>query len=107
MIDFSNQHYVERDLMLIKVSTTGKKRSDVKELVDIFRAKVVDVGTDHMMIEISGQERKLESFIDAMRPFGIIELVRTGRVALVRSGAPSHQIEYEEDLSDAENQVHV
>ena len=60
-----------------------------------------------MMIEISGQERKLESFIDAMRPFGIIELVRTGRVALVRSGAPSHQIEYEEDLSDAENQVHV
>ena len=105
--DFAKQNIVERDLMLIKVSTTGKKRSDVKELVDIFRAKVVDVGTDHMMIEISGQERKLESFIDAMRPFGIIELVRTGRVALVRSGAPSHQIEYEEDLSDAENQVHV
>jgi acetolactate synthase-1/3 small subunit len=105
--DFAKQNIVERDLMLIKVSTAGDKRSEVKELVDIFRAKIVDVGTDHMMIEISGQERKIEAFIDAMRPFGIIELVRTGRVALVRSPAPSHQIEYDEDTSDAVTQVHV
>ncbi len=105
--DFAKQNIVERDLMLIKVSTADGKRSDVKELVDIFRAKIVDVGNDHMMIEISGQERKIEAFIDAMRPFGIIELVRTGRVALVRSAAPSHQIEHEEAMTDAESQVHA
>jgi len=89
VFDFSKQNFVERDLMLIKVSTEGGKRSEVHELVDIFRARIVDVGTAHVMIEISGQERKLESFIDIMRPFGIIELVRTGRIALLRSAESS------------------
>jgi acetolactate synthase-1/3 small subunit len=89
VIDFSKEVYVERDLMLIKVSTEGGKRSEVHELVDIFRAKIVDVGPIHVMIEISGQERKIESFIDVMRPYGIIELVRTGRIALLRSAASS------------------
>lgn len=103
--DFANQTIVERDLMLIKVSTAGGKRSEVKELVDIFRARIVDVGTQHMMIEIAGQERKIDSFIDTMRPFGIIELVRTGRVALVRSSAPSHQIDYDEMVEESETQV--
>ncbi len=85
VIDFSNQNFVERDLMLIKVSTEGGSRSQVKELADIFRGRIVDVGVGHVMIELSGQERKIESFIDIMRPFGIIELVRTGRIALLRS----------------------
>jgi acetolactate synthase-1/3 small subunit len=85
VVDFSEQNFVERDLMLIKVSTAGGRRSEVTELVNIFRARVVDVGIEHVMIEISGQERKIEAFIDMMRPFGIIELVRTGRIALVRS----------------------
>lgn len=93
VIDFSKQNYVERDLMLIKVSTEGGKRSEVHELVDIFRAKIVDVGTAHVMIEISGQERKIDAFIDVMRPYGIIELVRTGRIALLRSAAASHEAE--------------
>lgn len=92
VVDFSKQTYVERDLMLIKVSTTGGKRSEVHELVDIFRARIVDVGTDHVMIEISGQERKIEAFIDVMRPFGIIELVRTGRVALIRTARSSEEL---------------
>jgi acetolactate synthase-1/3 small subunit len=85
VIDFSGKTYVERDLMLLKVSTEGGKRSEVHELVDIFRARIVDVGNAHVMIEISGQERKIDAFIDIMRPFGIIELVRTGRIALLRS----------------------
>ena len=85
VFDFSKQNYVERDLMLIKVSTEGGKRSEVHELVDIFRARIVDVGPTHVMIEISGQERKIEAFIEAMRAYGIIELVRTGRIALLRS----------------------
>lgn len=87
VIDFSGpgQSIVERDLMLIKVSTEGGRRSEIRELTEIFRAKIVDVGPSHVMIEISGQERKVEAFIDAMRPFGILEMVRTGRIALLRS----------------------
>lgn len=100
VLDFSKQNYVERDLMLIKVSTEGGKRSEVKELCEIFRGKIIDVGPTHMMIEIAGQERKIEAFIEVMRPYGIIELVRTGRVALVRSAAGgADDVEEEESAS--------
>lgn len=95
VIDFSKENFVERDLMLIKVTTDSGKRTEVHELVDIFRAKIVDVGPIHVMIEISGQERKIEAFIDVMRPYGIIELVRTGRIALLRSAASSEDVEEE------------
>ena len=82
--DISSQENVERDLMLIKVDAPSERRSDIRELVDIFRARIVDVSPGQVMIEISGQEKKIEAFIDLMRPFGIVELVRTGRIALVR-----------------------
>lgn len=85
VVDFSNEDFVERDLMLMKVSTSGGRRSEIKEMVDIFRGKIVDVSPEHMMIEISGQESKIEAFIELMRPFGILEMVRTGRVAMHRS----------------------
>jgi len=84
VLDVSQEEYVERDLMLIKVNTKNGTRRDVKELTDIFRGSIVGVGTEHIMIEISGQEKKLEAFVEAMRPYGIIELVRTGRIALTR-----------------------
>ncbi|MDD4270511.1 MAG: acetolactate synthase small subunit [Pirellulales bacterium] len=80
----SSQDHVERDLMLIKVDAPLGKRGDIIELVSVFRGRIVDVSTDMLMIEISGQEGKIESFIELMRPFGIIELVRTGRIAMVR-----------------------
>ncbi|HEY3967142.1 MAG TPA: acetolactate synthase small subunit [Planctomycetaceae bacterium] len=99
VIDFSKQNFVERDLMLIKISTEGGKRSEVHELVDIFRAKIVDVGPSHVMVEISGQERKIDAFIDVMRPYGIIELVRSGRVALLRSAASSEDADVEDQPS--------
>jgi acetolactate synthase-1/3 small subunit len=84
--DISGQDHVERDLMLLKVrSESGGARSEIRELVDIFRGRIVDVGAEEMMIEISGRENKIEAFIDRMRPFGITELVRTGRIAMVRS----------------------
>jgi acetolactate synthase I/III small subunit len=82
--DISSQDYVERDLMLIKVAVTPAKRSEISELADIFRAQIVDVAADVVMVEISGKERKIEAFIELMRPFGIIELVRSGRIAMVR-----------------------
>jgi acetolactate synthase I/III small subunit len=86
--DIGSQDSVERDMMLIKVKAPpGGKRSEVRELVEIFRGRVVDVGPEEVMIEISGRENKIEAFIERMRPYGIIELVRTGRIAMVRSKA--------------------
>ncbi len=82
--DISSRDHVERDLMLIKVAAPPGKRSEIRELTDIFRARIVDVAPEMLMIEISGQERKIEAFIEMMRPFRIIELVRTGRIAMLR-----------------------
>jgi acetolactate synthase-1/3 small subunit len=87
--DISSQDNVERDLMLVKVKApAGGTRSEVRELTDIFRGRIVDVGEEEVMIEISGRENKIEAFIERMRPFGIVELVRTGRIAMVRNISP-------------------
>jgi acetolactate synthase-1/3 small subunit len=85
--DISSEDFVERDLMLIKVKAAPQQRMEIVLLVEMFRARVVDVSPNDLMLEISGQERKVEAFIDLMRPYGIIELARTGRIALVR-GTP-------------------
>lgn len=87
VVDVSSQDYVERDLMLVKVKAPAGKRSEIRELTEIFRGSIVDVGADEVMVEISGRESKIEAFINNMRPFGITELVRTGRIAMVRSDA--------------------
>ena len=83
--DFSGIACVERDLALIRVRTPVEKRSEVLELADIFRGRVVDVGRSDVMIELSGTEDKVEAFLDLLRPYGIREMARTGRIALVRS----------------------
>ena len=83
--DVSSYDHVERDLMLIKVRMQAGQRAEIRELSEIFRGRVVDVAPEEITIEIAGQERKIEAFIDLMRPFGIVELVRTGRIAIVRS----------------------
>ena len=82
--DVSAKEHVERDLMLIKVNAAPGKRSEIRELTDVFRGRIVDVAPDQVMIEIAGQEKKIEAFIELMRPFGIVELARTGRIAMVR-----------------------
>jgi acetolactate synthase-1/3 small subunit len=88
VFDISAKDFVERDLMLVKVNAPpGGKRSEVRELTNIFRGRIVDVGPEEVMIEISGQERKIQAFIDLIRPYGIVELVRTGRIAMVRSNS--------------------
>ena len=86
--DMSGQDYVERDLMLIKVSAPKGKLSEIRELTEIFRGRIVDVAPEMVTIEIAGKEQKIEAFIERMRPFGIVELVRSGRIAMVRG---SHQ----------------
>ena len=84
--DFSSMDvdYVERDLMLIKVNSPASGRAEIFELVNIFRGKVVDVGQKSIIIELSGPEEKIEAMIALLKPFGIKEMVRTGRIALVR-----------------------
>ena len=86
--DISSENYVERDLMLIKVHAEPGQRSEIALFVEMFRGRVVDITHSTLMIEISGQESKIEAFIDLMRPYGILELARTGRIALVRGNPP-------------------
>lgn len=85
--DISREDYVERDLMLVKIRATAEDRIQVQSLVSIFRGRVVDVTPDTLMIEISGQEKKIDAFVEAVREYEILELARTGRIALVR-GVP-------------------
>ena len=87
--DISSEDFVERDLMLLKVHANAQQRTEIVLLVEMFRGRVVDISPESMMIEIAGQERKIEAFIELMRPYRIIELARTGRIALVR-GTPGH-----------------
>ena len=84
VIDFSKGDYVERDLTLLKVVASADKRREILEVVRVFRGKVVDIALGHMIIEISGPERKIDAFISLMRPHGIQEMVRAGRIALMR-----------------------
>ena len=88
--DISSEDFVERDLMIIKVKSASHQRMEISLLVEMFRGRVVDISAENIMVEISGQERKIEAFIELMRPYGILELARTGRIALVRGmpGAP-------------------
>jgi len=82
--DISSEDFVERDLMLIKVKASQQQRTEIVLLVEMFRGRVVDISPENLMIEISGQEGKIERFIEPIRPYGILELARTGRIALVR-----------------------
>ena len=75
---------VERELVLIKVSADSKTRPEILEIVSIFRANIVDVGKKSLMVEITGSNRKIKALEDLLKPFGILELVRTGKIACTR-----------------------
>jgi len=82
--DFVGQPAVVRDLMLISISVPPEKRPEVQSLIDIFRAKVVDIGPKQLMVEVSGPESKIEAFIETCRSYGIKSVVRTGTIAMPR-----------------------
>src|SRR5262249_35213593 len=90
--DISSENDVERDLMLIKVRAAPSQPSDIALLVEMFRARVVDVSADTMVMEVSGQESKIEAFIELLRPVGILELARPGRIALIRGTPKSESV---------------
>lgn len=82
IVELDPEHAVERELMLLTVKADSKTRGDVIELVQVFGGKIVDVGHDELTVELSGSPTKLDDLEELMRPFGITELQRTGRVAL-------------------------
>lgn len=82
--DFRDGEYIDRELVLIKVRVNSQTRSDVIQITDIFRAKIVDVQKESLTIEVTGDESKVEKFIELMEGFGIIDLTRTGKVAMPR-----------------------
>ncbi|MEE8318174.1 MAG: acetolactate synthase small subunit [Dehalococcoidales bacterium] len=84
VVDVTGDNVTARELALIKVKATSSTRSEIIEIVDIFRAKIVDVSQDSLTIEITGDEEKLESLLKLLRKFGIREIARTGRIAMQR-----------------------
>lgn len=82
--DLSEQEAVYRELAMVKVRATPQTRSEIVQLVDIFRASIVDVGPDSLIIEVTGDEDKIDSLQELLKPFGVREVMRTGRVAMTR-----------------------
>lgn len=83
--DVSNLPSVVRDLALIKVRADHKNRAEILQVAEVFRARVVDVSPEALIFEITGSEDKIESLVDVLRPFGIVEMARTGVVAMARA----------------------
>jgi len=83
--DFREGEYIARELVLVKVSVDSKTRAEVMQITDIFRAKIVDVQPKTLTIELTGEEGKVDKFMELMKSFGVLELTRTGKVALARS----------------------
>ena len=86
VLDVTDRPAVIRELALVKVKAGPGKRSEIIELAQVFRGRIVDVGPDSMTVEITGPEERVNSLVSLLRPYGIEELARTGRVAMVRSG---------------------
>lgn len=87
IVDITDEEPVARELALIKVRATPSTRGEIIQIVDIFRANIVDVAVDSLIVEVTGDEDKVDSLIELLRGFGIKELARTGRIALTRGGA--------------------
>jgi len=92
VVDYQDVSYVERDLVMIQVNTRDgdiptAHRTDIIQVAEMFRAKVVDVSPDRLMLELGGTEEKLEAFVEMLKPYGLVELARTGVIAMPRGHA--------------------
>ncbi len=84
VIDLTKEQYVDRELVLVKVNVTPATRSEILQTVEVFRAKVVDMGRDAFVIEATGDSGKISALEKALQVYGIVEVVRTGKIALTR-----------------------
>jgi acetolactate synthase-1/3 small subunit len=82
--DFKGEEYVDRELVLVKVNVSSSTRSEVMQIVDIFRARIVSVNHNTLIVEVTGNESKIAAFTDLLRTFGIKEITRTGKIAMSR-----------------------
>ncbi len=82
--DHTGKQFIERELIMVKVHTTAQTRSEVMEIVDIFHAKIVDVDHKNVTVELTGTQDKVDALLDLLKPFGIREIVRTGKIAIAR-----------------------
>ncbi len=104
--NITNQPSIVRDLAMIKVAATHEARSHVLELASVFRARVVDVAPDSLTIEITGAEDKIDGLLEVLRPYGVLEMVRTGIVAMRRgTSTTSAGTAINEELDIAEDDV--
>jgi acetolactate synthase-1/3 small subunit len=87
--DLSHLASVDRELAMIKVAATPENRAQVMQLADVFRARVVDVSPESLIVETTGTEEKIDRLLDVLRPYGVLEMVRTGRVAMARGARPA------------------
>ena len=99
--DITEGDMIARELALIKVKATSATRSELMQIVDIFRANIVDVASDSVTIEVTGDEDKIDSLFNLLRSFGIKEVARTGCIAMTRGGRGALRVE--EKLSKARN----
>ena len=84
VVDLTEEHFVDRELILVKMNSEPRVREEILRIVDIFRAKVIDVSPDNYTVEITGDEGKIKGFLDLLKPLGIKEIVRSGRIAISR-----------------------
>ncbi|HPF44279.1 MAG TPA: acetolactate synthase small subunit [Syntrophomonadaceae bacterium] len=84
IIDVTDEKAVDRELVLIKVKADNTVRAEIVQIVDIFRARIVDIGRNSLIIEATGDSAKIDAIEDSLRPFGIMELVRTGKISMLR-----------------------
>jgi acetolactate synthase-1/3 small subunit len=82
--DFRQAEFIDRELVLVRVAVNAKTRAEIMQMTDIFRAKIVDVQAKSLTIEITGDDSKIEKFLGLMKLFGVLELTRTGKIALAR-----------------------
>jgi len=92
IVDLTSGDSIQRDLALIKVKASAEFRSNIVDIVDIFRAKIVDVNRETMVIEQTGEESKIDALCEVLKDYGIIEIVRTGKIALSRGPIPAKEL---------------
>ncbi|MDR1206173.1 MAG: acetolactate synthase small subunit [Peptococcaceae bacterium] len=92
IINYSNTDSLERELVMIKVKANPEKRSDIVDIVNVFRANIVDVNRETLIIELSGAQQKNDALCEVLKDYGIIEIVRTGKVLISRSPTPAKDL---------------
>jgi acetolactate synthase-1/3 small subunit len=101
VVDLTESKYIDRELALIKVNAEEKHRAEILRIVDIFRGKVVDVSAKTFVIEITGDEEKIDALLNLLRPMGIKDIARSGRIAMARGAGSFKEKDRERDEAAA------